>query len=77
MIQTDDEQVRDNLTVEASSMRIEDREVKQLRGKEITLVKVMWGGPIGGSITWELESRMKESYLELFSLDNFRGRKSF
>ncbi|KAI5441289.1 hypothetical protein KIW84_010667 [Lathyrus oleraceus] len=26
-------------------MRIEDRELKQLRGKEIALVKVAWGGP--------------------------------
>ena len=47
VIQVDDVQVRDNLTVEASPMRIEDREVKQLHGKEITLVKVSWGGPPG------------------------------
>ncbi|KAI5387430.1 hypothetical protein KIW84_073528 [Lathyrus oleraceus] len=36
-------------------MRIEDRELKQLRGKEIALVKVAWGGPAGGNVTWELE----------------------
>lgn len=35
-------------------MQIEDREVKQFCGKEIALVKVMWGGPADGSITWEL-----------------------
>ncbi|KAI5428956.1 hypothetical protein KIW84_033809 [Lathyrus oleraceus] len=45
-------------------MRIEDRELKQLRGKEIALVKVAWGGPAGGNVTWELESQMKESYPE-------------
>ncbi|KAI5439994.1 hypothetical protein KIW84_025381 [Lathyrus oleraceus] len=45
VIQVDDVQVRDNLTVEISPMRIEDRELKQLRGKEIALVKVAWGGP--------------------------------
>ncbi|KAI5434894.1 hypothetical protein KIW84_021642 [Lathyrus oleraceus] len=45
-------------------MRIEDRELKQLRGKEIALVKVAWGGPTGGNVTWELESQMKESYPE-------------
>lgn len=41
MIQMYDVQVRDNLTVEALPLRIADREVKQLRGKEIALVKVV------------------------------------
>ncbi|XP_058784182.1 probable protein phosphatase 2C 46 [Vicia villosa] len=45
MIQVDDVQVKDNLTVEASPMRIEDRKLKQLRDKEIALVRVAWGGP--------------------------------
>ncbi|KAI5416559.1 hypothetical protein KIW84_041565 [Lathyrus oleraceus] len=67
VVQVDDVQVRDNLTVETSPMRIEDRELKQLRGKEIILVKVAWGGPAGGNVTWELESQMKESYPELFT----------
>lgn len=58
MTQLDDMQVRENLSVEASPLRIEDRKVKHLRDKEITLVKVVWGGPTGGSVTWELESRM-------------------
>ena len=54
------------MTVETSSMKIEDREVKQLRGKEIALVKVVWGGPSDGNVTWELESQIKDSYPELF-----------
>ncbi|KAI5431411.1 hypothetical protein KIW84_035556 [Lathyrus oleraceus] len=41
-------------------MRIEDRELKQLRGKEIALVKVTWGGPAGGNVTWELENLVAE-----------------
>ncbi|KAI5406646.1 hypothetical protein KIW84_053109 [Lathyrus oleraceus] len=41
-------------------MRIEDRELKQLRGKEIALVKVAWGGPAGGNVTWELEKKHRE-----------------
>ena len=60
MIQVDDLQVRDNLTVETKSLRIEGREVKRLRGEKIVLVKVIWVGPIRESITWELESQMKE-----------------
>lgn len=77
VIQMDDVQVRDNLTIEVTLVQIADREVKQLRGKEVTLLNVIWGGPARGSMTWELESMMKESYPELFSPCNFRGRKSF
>ena len=46
-------QVRDNLTVETLPLRIEDRKVKKLRGKEIPLVKVVWGGVTGENLTWE------------------------
>ena len=42
-IHVDDIQVRDNLTVETLPARIEDWKLKQLRGKEIGLVKVAWG----------------------------------
>ncbi|KAI5415295.1 hypothetical protein KIW84_040659 [Lathyrus oleraceus] len=66
VVPLDDVQVRDNLTVDTSPMRIEDREVKKLRGKEIALVKVIWDGAANGNITWELEDKMKESYPELF-----------
>ena len=59
VVQLDDVQVRDNLVVETSPMRIEDREFKQLRGKEIALVKVAWGGPMDENVTWELESQMR------------------
>ena len=48
-------------------MRIEDREMKKLRGKEIPLVKVVWGGAAGESMTWELESKRRECYPELFT----------
>ena len=75
VIQEDDVEVRDNLTVEALPLRIDDREVKQLRGKEIVLVKVILSGPAGGSITWELESKMKESYPELFPSGKFSRAK--
>lgn len=43
--------MRDNLIVEAMPIRIDDRELKQLRGKEIVLVKVVWGGAVGGYMT--------------------------
>ncbi|XP_050902311.1 uncharacterized protein LOC127112527 [Lathyrus oleraceus] len=56
VIQLDDVHVRENLTVRIFLMRIEDREVKHLRGNEIASVKVVWEGPAGGSVRWELES---------------------
>jgi len=51
VIQVDELEVRDNLTVETWPVRIEDQEVKRLRGKEIVLVKVIWVGPTGESAT--------------------------
>jgi len=77
VIQVDELEVRDNLTVETWPVRIEDREVKRLRGKEIVLVKVIWVGPTSESATWESKSKMKDSYQELFPSGNFRGQKFF
>ena len=67
MIPRDDVQIIDNLKIETLSVRIEGREVKKLRGKEIPLVKVVWGGAAGENLTWKLESKMLESYPELFA----------
>jgi len=58
-------------------VKVEDREVRHLRGKEIVLVKVIWVEPTGESATWESESRMKVSRPKLFPSGNFRGRKFF
>lgn len=71
MIQVEDIEVRENLTIEASPIQIKDREVKQFHGKEIALVKLVWGGPASGRITWELKSQMRESYMSLFPSGNF------
>ena len=69
--------MRDNLTVEALSVRIEDQELKKPRDKEIALVKVVWGGVVGGNMTSELESRMREVYPKLFLLGIFPRTKIF
>ena len=66
VIHMDDVQVRDNLMVETMPVRITDHEIKTLRGKEIVLVKVVWLGATRESMTWELESKMRDSYPELF-----------
>ena len=65
VIESDKVQVKDNLTYEAQPLRISDRRMKQLRGKEIALVKVQWGDDEGDA-TWELEEKMQELYPSLF-----------
>nr|KYP32717.1 hypothetical protein KK1_046523 [Cajanus cajan] len=62
--------------METTPVRVEDRMVKQLRGKEIPLVKVIWGGATPESATWDLAEKMKASYPLLFASGNFRDETS-
>ncbi|RDY09979.1 hypothetical protein CR513_05566, partial [Mucuna pruriens] len=43
-------QIREDLTYEARPMRIKDQRMKQLKGKEINLVKVVWSDTIGDAM---------------------------
>jgi len=54
--------VKENLTYETLPLRIDDRMVKQLRGKEISLVKVVWRSASGEDATWKLEGQMRDSH---------------
>ena len=77
VIELDNVQVKENLTYETQPLRIDDRMVKQLRGKEIPLVKVVWGSASGEDATWELEGQMRDAYPTLFDTGKFRGRNFF
>ncbi|MCI48554.1 hypothetical protein A2U01_0069797, partial [Trifolium medium] len=55
VIESNEIQVRENLTMETLPLRIEGREMMKLRNKEIASVKFVWGGPAGDYATWELE----------------------
>ena len=77
VIQRDEVQTQDNLTVETMAIRIEDRKMKQLRGKDIPLARIAWGGANGESVTRELESKMRESYPKLFLSCTFSRMKIF
>ncbi|XP_019423020.1 PREDICTED: uncharacterized protein LOC109332491 [Lupinus angustifolius] len=66
VIELDSLPLNENLTFEATPVRIADRKVKQLRGREISLVKVLWNKNPEDDVTWELESKMKKSYANLF-----------
>ena len=65
VIELDRVQVRDNLAYDAQSLKISDRRTKQLRGKNIALVKVRWSGDAGDA-TWELEEKIRELHPSLF-----------
>ena len=67
VIESDQIQIRDNLTYDVLPLRIDDRRTKQLRGKDIHLVKVVWNSRNGDDATWELEDKMRDSYPFLFS----------
>ena len=66
VIETDAVQLRDDLSVELPAAYIADSRVKELRGKTVRLVKVVWD-PVSGDATWELEEKMREQYPHLFS----------
>ena len=65
VIEPDTIQLKDNLSFEVPPVRIDDRKIKRLRTKDVSLVKVIWN-PITGDATWELESKMREQHPELF-----------
>ena len=59
-------ELNDKLIYEESPIRILDRQVKQLRTREIPMVKVEWQEHYGIDATWEREEEMKHQYPHLF-----------
>ncbi|XP_057719942.1 uncharacterized protein LOC130934384 [Arachis stenosperma] len=60
-------QVREDLTLQVTPVRIDDTSIKRLRDKEVSLVKVAWNWAGIEQHTWELESEMRKDYPHLFS----------
>ena len=58
--------VNEDLGYEEKPMRIIDRQVRQLRNKSISMVKIEWLEHYGKEATWEKEEEMKIRYPELF-----------
>ena len=56
----------DKLTYEEKPIRILDRQVKQLRNREIPMIKVEWQEHYGTNATWEKEEEMQHQYPPLF-----------
>jgi len=66
VIEPDTIQVRENLTYDTPPIRIADKRIKTLRGKDISLVKVIWSRTGDEDATWELEDKMRENHPHLF-----------
>ncbi|XP_052882210.1 uncharacterized protein LOC128290552 [Gossypium arboreum] len=59
-------EVRPDLTFEEEPIQILDRDVKILRRKSISLVKVLWSNHSSEEAMWEPEDAMHQHYLYLF-----------
>ncbi|KAA3480747.1 Retrotransposable element Tf2 [Gossypium australe] len=60
-------EIRSDITYEEEPIKILAREVKQLRNKNIALVKVLWQKHGVEEATWEPEEAMREQYPNLFT----------
>ena len=58
--------VRPDLTFDDELVQILDRDVKVLRRKYISLVKILWRNHSPEETTWEAEDAMRQQYPYLF-----------
>ncbi|KAA0026248.1 pol protein [Cucumis melo var. makuwa] len=58
--------INENLSYEEQPIKILAREVKMLRNRGITLIKVVWQNHRAEEATWERESDMRAQYPKLF-----------
>jgi len=65
ILESDSIQVKENMSFEVKPIRILDSQVKQLRGKSIPMVKVLWD-LISRDSTWKIEEEIRASYPNLF-----------
>jgi hypothetical protein len=60
-------EVQPDLSYEEEPERILDREVRQLRNKQIPMVKVLWKHHGPREATWETEESMRKLYPHMFT----------
>ena len=59
-------ELSEDLTYEEYPVAIVDRQIRQLRTKEIPMVKVLWSNHTAEDCTWETETAMRVAYPYLF-----------
>ncbi|XP_057996230.1 uncharacterized protein LOC131175596 [Hevea brasiliensis] len=67
VISMEEIEVQPDLTYEEEPIRILAREVKELRHKQIPLVKVLWKHHNTEEATWESEEMMRQQFPQLFA----------
>ena len=63
-------EISENLSYVEVPIRIVDRKIKQLRNREIPMVKVVWKNHGIEEATWETTEKMKRDYPQLFTPGN-------
>jgi len=76
VLEMDEVQIKDNLSFEAQPVIIEDQQIKQFRGKVISMVKLLWDAWSGVS-TQELEEIVRESIFTSLLVTQFSRTKIF
>lgn len=66
VVPTDDVQITEDLSYEEIPVAILDRQIRNLRNKEVASVKVLWRSKNVEEMTWESEEEMKSKYPHLF-----------
>nr|KYP71512.1 Retrovirus-related Pol polyprotein from transposon 17.6 [Cajanus cajan] len=72
VVELDDVGVKENLTFEKLPVVLVDHKLKELRGKSIALVKVLWDAATGEA-TWEVEQQCRERYPFFFPSKSIFG----
>src|SRR5262249_22935414 len=67
VLQAPDVEIVEDLSYEETLVAILDRQIRKLRNKEISIIKVQWQNQRIEECTWETEESMKTRYPELFS----------
>ncbi|XP_071921774.1 uncharacterized protein [Coffea arabica] len=74
VVQLEEIEVDEALTYEERPVRVQDRKVKELRNKQIPLVKILWKNHGVEEVTWEMEGEMKKKYPKLFNDSEQQGQ---
>ncbi|XP_074324181.1 uncharacterized protein LOC141661100 [Apium graveolens] len=67
VIEIETVEIQADLSYKEQPVQILDRQERILRNKVVSLVKVLWRNPRVEWATWELESKMRNRYPQLFS----------
>ena len=59
-------ELSEDLTYDEFPVEVVDRQIRQLRTKDIPMVKVLWSNHTAKDCTWETEAMMRVAYPYLF-----------